>query len=199
MNTRGRETPTESGPPSIPPLHPDRYSSPPLDSSVWGMRLNGGKPPVTGPSLDKLFWTHLFDLYASEKEVVLTLERLSQAAAGSKLQEMLAGYRKEAEGQVERLERIFERRDHESAAGSAESDAGAIWWKRYMDPDMLDAGLIIGVRFLAEYKIAAYRAAQRWATLLGYDDMIETLQVSLDEEERACQELIVLGEAAAKL
>jgi ferritin-like metal-binding protein YciE len=60
---------------------------------------------------------------------------------------------------------------------------------------MLDAGLIIGVRFLAEYKIAAYRAAQRWATLLGYEKMIETLQISLDEEERACRELIVLGAA----
>lgn len=154
--------------------------------------------PSAEPSLDKLFWTHLFDLYASEVEVVVTLERLSRAAAGSKLQDMLAGYRKEAEGQVERLEGIFERRGPESAAGSAESDAGAIWWKRYMDPDMLDAGLIIGVRFLAEYKIAAYRAAQRWATLLGYEDLIETLQVSLDEEERACQELIVLGEAAAR-
>jgi ferritin-like metal-binding protein YciE len=147
------------------------------------------------PSLDQLFWTHLFDLYASEKEVVLSLERLSRAAAGSELQDMLAGYRKEAEGQVERLEQIFERHDPKSVNGSAESDAGAIWWKRYIDPAMLDAGLIIGVRFLAEYKIAAYRAAQRWATLLGYEKMIETLQVSLDEEERACRELIVLGAA----
>lgn len=150
---------------------------------------------MTEPSLDKLFWTHLFDLYASEKEVVQSLERLSAAAAGSELQDMLAGYRKEAEGQVERLEQIFEQHDPKSANGSAESDAGAIWWKRYMDPEMLDAGLIIGVRFLAEYKIAAYRAAQRWATLLGYEKMIETLQVSLDEEERACRELIVLGAA----
>lgn len=159
------------------------------------MRINGAEPSIPEPSLDKLFWTHLFDLYASEKEVVLSLDRLSLAAAGSDLQDMLAGYRKEAVGQVERLEQIFEKRGPEEGNGSAKSDAEAIWWKRYMDPAMLDAGLIIGVRFLAEYKIAAYRAAQRWATLLGYEDLIETLQASLDEEERACRELIVLGEA----
>lgn len=152
------------------------------------------RPPFA-ESLDTLFWTHLSDLYTSEQEVVQTLERLSRAVAGCELQQMLIGYRKEAQEQVERLERVFVRSRPNGSNGTSEFGSGAVRCKRTIDSDTLDVGLIIGVRFLAEYKIAAYRAAQRWAGLLGYEHLVEILQLSLEEEECACRDLIVLAEA----
>ncbi len=144
-------------------------------------------------NLEELFWTHLEDLHGAEHEIARSVARLIPAAKDEDLRVALESYRQETRGQVDRLEELFANAGRKMVTSGQVAGTIPERLRRYVGPDNLDKGLIIGVQFLAQYKIAAYRAARRWATLLGYDQPLELLQVSLSEEQRANRRLAALA------
>lgn len=144
-------------------------------------------------NLEELFWSHLEDLHGAEHEIARSVARLIPAAKNEDLRVALESYREETRGQVNRLEEIFATAGRKVVTSGHVAGTIPERLRRYVEPDTLDKGLIIGVQFLAQYKIAAYRAARRWASLLGYDQPLDLLQTSLDEEQRANRRLAVLA------
>lgn len=143
--------------------------------------------------LEELFWSHLEDLHGAEHEIARSVERLIPAAQDEDLRVALTNYREETRGQVDRLEKIFATVGRTMALSGHVAGTIPERLRQYVEPDILDKGLIIGVQFLAQYKIAAYRAARRWASLLGHDQPLDLLQISLSEEQRANRRLAALA------
>ena len=51
------------------------------------------------------------------------------------------------------------------------------------EPNVLDAGLISAAQHVEHYERAGYGTARTWARLLGYENLAQLLQQTLDEEQ----------------
>ena len=70
-------------------------------------------------SLEDLFEHGLKDIYYAENQIVKALPKLIKAATNPQLKKGLKDHLKETEGQVSRLEQIFEMREESPRAPSA--------------------------------------------------------------------------------
>src|SRR5688572_24499476 len=59
-------------------------------------------------TLDDLFYETLKDIYYAEKALVKALPRMAKAAESDELREAIETHLEETEGQVQRLEQVFE-------------------------------------------------------------------------------------------
>ena len=59
-------------------------------------------------SLETLFIEELRDIYNGEKQIVKALPKMAKAAESPELQQAFTKHLKETEGQVQRLERVFQ-------------------------------------------------------------------------------------------
>src|SRR6476469_6771530 len=63
---------------------------------------------VKQKTLDDLFLETLKDIYYAEKQILRNLPKMAKAAKTNELKQAFERHREETEGQVERLEQIFE-------------------------------------------------------------------------------------------
>ena len=59
-------------------------------------------------TLNDLFLAHLKDIYYAEKKILRALPKMTKAAHEPELKKAFTNYREETQGQVERLEQVFE-------------------------------------------------------------------------------------------
>ena len=59
-------------------------------------------------TLNDLFYETLRDMFYAEKKILRTLPKLAKAVTSDELREAFLHHRDETEGQVERIERVFE-------------------------------------------------------------------------------------------
>ena len=59
-------------------------------------------------TLNDLFLAHLKDIYYAEKKIFRTLPKMVKAAEGPELKQAFTAHREETQGQIERLEQVFE-------------------------------------------------------------------------------------------
>src|SRR5262249_19779128 len=62
------------------------------------------------------------------------------------------------------------------------------------EPEVLDAGIIAGAQKIEHYEIAAYGTVRNYANLLGRNDWMQILEVTLEEEKQADKKLTQLAE-----
>ena len=123
--------------------------------------------------------------------------------AGSKqLKDALETHRKETEGQVDRLEQVFELFNASPRGKKCEAIEGIIAKaKEHMqdieDPEVRDAGMIGSAQAVEHYEITRYGTRIAWAKQLGKDDAIEFLDANLDEEKHADELLSEIAEATS--
>ena len=106
----------------------------------------------------------------------------------------------ETEGQVERLEEVFEvlgtaDRGKTCPAIDGILEEGSDILEDYKDSVSLDAGLVGAAQAVEHYEIARYGTLIAWATSLGRDDVVELLNANLEEEKATDEALTSLGEA----
>ena len=94
----------------------------------------------------------------------------------------------ETEGQVERLEEVFEilgtaARGKTCPAIDGILEEGSEILEDYKDSVSLDAGLVGAAQAVEHYEIARYGTLIAWATSLGRDDVVELLNANLEEEK----------------
>ncbi|MGX8008872.1 YciE/YciF ferroxidase family protein [Mesorhizobium sp. ORM8.1] len=149
--------------------------------------------------LETLFVEGLKDIYYAEKKILKTLPKLSKAAQSEKLSAAFEKHRMETEGQVERLEQIFEQlgkptRGKTCPAIDGILEEGSEILEEYKDAPALDAGLVGAAQAVEHYEIARYGTLIAWAEQLGMKDALPLLRETLKEESATDEALTALGE-----
>ena len=151
-------------------------------------------------SLDKLFLEELKDVYNAEKQILRALPKMAKAADSPQLQQAFTKHLKETEGQVQRLEKIFQELGQSARGKKCKGMEGLLEEGKEVleedgEPAVIDAALIASAQRVEHYEIAAYGCLRTYAQLLGYTQAERLLQQTLDEEEAADQKLTELGES----
>jgi ferritin-like metal-binding protein YciE len=155
------------------------------------------KQPKT---LEDLFHDSLKDVYFAEKKILTTLPKLAKAAQTDELKKAFENHRRETEGQVKRLERVFAIIEKKAQGktcpainGLAEEGAEII--EEYKGSPAIDAGLLAAAQAVEHYEIARYGTLIAWASRLGLEDAVQLLQDTLDEEKDTDQTLTEIAES----
>jgi ferritin-like metal-binding protein YciE len=149
-------------------------------------------------TLKDLYLDELATLYDAERQISLTLPRLSEAAHSQELRETLAKHGRDSRLHVERIELIFthwgERRPLRTSAGLAglvqEADERL---NQEATPDARDTAIIGIAQRIAHYEIAAYGTARICSLRLNRSDEARLLQETLDDEGRADNRLSTIA------
>jgi len=155
-------------------------------------------------TLDDLFLDTLKDIYYAEKQILKTLPKMAKAAQSEELRAGFEQHAEETEGQIERLEQVFELIGKPARGKTCDAILGIIEeGKSIMDDfkgtSALDAGLISSAQAVEHYEIARYGTLKAWANQLGMKDAVKLLEQTLQEEEATDQKLTQLGESSANL
>jgi ferritin-like metal-binding protein YciE len=150
--------------------------------------------------LGELFHDTLKDIYFAEKKILVTLPKMAKAAQSEELQAAFEKHREETEGQIERLEQVFEAIDKKPqgktcAAIVGITDEGAEIMKEYKGSPALDAGLLAAAQAVEHYEITRYGTLITWAEELGLDDAVPLLQETLEEEEATDEALTEIAKS----
>ena len=153
-------------------------------------------------TLNDLFLDTLKDIYFAEKQIVKALPKMARAAHSEQGKAGFLQHRDETEGQIERLEQVFELIGKSARGKTCEAIQGLIAegeeiMEEYKGTAALDAGLISSAQAVEHYEIARYGALKSWAAQLGLDAAVPLLDANLQEEIATDQKLTALGEVAA--
>jgi ferritin-like metal-binding protein YciE len=149
--------------------------------------------------LDELFHDTLKDIYYAEKKILSALPKMAKAAHNDDLRAAFEKHHTETEGQIERLEQVFELIEEKPqgkkcAAIEGILEEGQEIIKEFKGSPALDAGLVSAAQAVEHYEIARYGTLRTWAEELDLSDAKELLQQTLDEEEATDQALTELAE-----
>jgi ferritin-like metal-binding protein YciE len=150
-------------------------------------------------ALDDLFEDTLKDIYA-ENKILKALPKMAKAAQSEELKAAFEKHLKETEGQVSRLEKVFDMievapRGKKCEAIEGMIEEGAEIMKEFKGAPALDAGLVSAAQAVEHYEIARYGTLKRWAEQLGLDEAAGLLEETLEEEKNTDQALTDLAEA----
>ena len=140
------------------------------------------------------------DLYNAEKQLTKALPKLAKNATSDDLREALESHLGETQGQIERLERVFELLDEKVRGKHCAGMAGIIeegssMLEEDFEGAVLDACIIAAGQRAEHYEMAAYGTCIAWAEALGLSDVAELLNETLAEEKAADEKLSALAEA----
>ena len=153
-------------------------------------------------TLDNLFYDTLKDIYYAEKKILKALPKMAKGAQSEKLAATFEKHREETEGQVERLEQVFEIIGKRAQGKTCPAIDGIIEegeeiLEEYKDTAALDAGLVAAAQAVEHYEITRYGTLKRWAQLLGLKDAVKLLDQNLQEESKTDESLTKLADAQA--
>jgi ferritin-like metal-binding protein YciE len=152
-------------------------------------------------TLDDLFEDTLRDIYYAEKKLVRTLPKMAKKATNEELSQAFINHKTETEGQVTRLEEIFEiigktpRGKTCDAMDGLVAEGSAIM-EEAEDDRVMDAGLIASAQAVEHYEIARYGTLIAWADQLNLRKASALLQETLAEEKAADKLLSGIAEMA---
>jgi ferritin-like metal-binding protein YciE len=140
------------------------------------------------------------DLYNAEKQLVKALPKMAKGAESDELREAFEKHLEETEGQVTRLERVFELLDEKPRGKHCAGMAGIVEegsekLQEDMEGSVLDACLIASAQKVEHYEISAYGSAIAWAEALSLNEVCDVLNETLEEEKAADEKLSALAES----
>ena len=151
--------------------------------------------------LNDLFLDTLKDIYYAEKQILKALPKMAKAAQSEKLQAAFEKHQDETEGQIERLEQIFEllgkaARGKKCDAIEGILDEGKEIMDEYADTSALDAGLLAAAQAVEHYEISRYGTLKAWAGKLNMPQAVKLLDQTLAEEKKTDDALTKLADTA---
>ena len=151
--------------------------------------------------LNALFLDTLRDIYYAEKQIYKALPKMSKAANSDQLRATFEKHHDETEGQIERLEQIFElfgkpARGKKCDAIEGILDEGTEILDEYKREPALDAGLLAAAQAIEHYEISRYGTLRSWADKLGMKDAVKPLDQALAEEKKTDDALTKLAATA---
>ena len=150
--------------------------------------------------LEDLFYDSLKDIYFAERQILKGLPKMKKAAQSEELKAAFEKHKMETEGQIARLQDVFEifgkraqGKTCEAIKGILEEGEGII--EDYEGAPALDAGLISSAQAVEHYEIARYGTLKRWAEMLEMPKAAKLLDANLREEKATDEALSKLAEA----
>ncbi|MEO7099291.1 MAG: ferritin-like domain-containing protein [Luteolibacter sp.] len=141
-------------------------------------------------NLEELYYDQLRDLYSAETQLVEALPEMASNASNDELREAFATHLAETREHVARLDQLFS--DHGITREGEECEAmrGLINEARKhisctTRGEVRDAVLIASANRVEHYEIAAYGATKAFAKVLGFDNAVDLLDETLQEEGHA--------------
>lgn len=138
-------------------------------------------------SIEKLFVNELKDIYSAEKQITRALPKMAKAATSDEVRTAFETHLKETEGQIQRLDRVFEILAKTSGGKTCQGmkgllEEGAEVLEESSQGDVRDAAMISAAQRVEHYEIAAYGSVRTYAELLGQKEVAQLLQETLNEE-----------------
>jgi ferritin-like metal-binding protein YciE len=155
--------------------------------------------PAKQKTLEDLFLIGLKDVYNAEKQLVRALRKMSKAAESDQLREAFETHRTETEGQVQRLEQVFQLMGKKASGKPCEAMKGLVAegdevMEEFGDSEALDAGLLAAAQSVEHYEISRYGTLRTWAQQLGMQEAVGLLEQTLEEEKKTDKLLTRLAE-----
>ena len=155
---------------------------------------------MSGNNLREALVDEIRDLYNAEKQLTKALPKMAKGATSEELREAFESHLEETEGQVTRLERVFELLDEKPRGKHCAGMAGIVEegsekLQEDAEDSVLDAMLIAAAQKVEHYEIGAYGTAIAWAEALGLTEVAEVLGETLAEEKAADEKLSALAES----
>ena len=150
-------------------------------------------------TLQDLYLDELRDLYDAEKQLIKALPKMAQAASSSQLRTAFESHLRETEGHVTRLERIFSQLNEKPSGQSCDAMKGLIKEgdkiaSNVDESPLRDAGLIGAANRVEHYEMAGYGTVRTFAEMLGFNEAVQLLEQTLQEEKEADRKLTAIAE-----
>lgn len=151
-------------------------------------------------TIDKLFVDELKDLYSAETQITKALPKMAKGASSKELRSAFEHHLKETEGQVQRLEKIFEILGSSPKGKTCNGmkgllSEGAEMLEETPEGDVRDAALISAAQRVEHYEMAGYGTVRAFAEQLGQSRIAQILEQTLEEEKAADQKLTQISQA----
>lgn len=145
-------------------------------------------------TIEELFEHELKDMYGAETSLLDALEQMASESSDREIKKAFQQHRKETQGQIKRLEKIFKLMGKKAEAVTCPGIEGLIKEKKAFMRERPSAELLeffnVGAGQKAErYEITAYENLIDMADKLGMSDAVELLEQNLQEEEAALNKL----------
>jgi ferritin-like metal-binding protein YciE len=152
--------------------------------------------------MNDLFLHFLQDVYYAERQILKALPKMASAAQSEKLKQAFAHHREETQGQVDRLQQVFEQLGKRARGTTCEAIQGLIEESEdviheFEAGPVRDAGLVACAQAVEHYEMARYGALIAWAKTAGHTDAVRLLEETLAQEKKADELLTQV--AAAEL
>jgi ferritin-like metal-binding protein YciE len=150
-------------------------------------------------TLDGLLADELKDLYSAENQLMKALPKLAAAADSDDLRRAFEEHLIQTRRHAERIEQICEQLNIKPKGKKCMGMEGLVEEGKEMlemdiAADVLDAGIIGAAQRVEHYEIAAYGTARAHARQLGFVNVADLLNQTLEEEKKADQRLTELAE-----
>ena len=155
-------------------------------------------------SLKDLYIDELKDLYNAENQLLKALPKMAKKASAPELKRAFQEHLTQTEGHVNRLEKIFKGLGEKPTGKTCKAMKGLIEEGKEIieedgDDSVLDAALIGAAQRVEHYEIAGYGVVRTFASLLGEEDAMQSLQRTLNEEGETDKKLTQIAESVINI
>lgn len=156
--------------------------------------------PIAKTALEKLFMDGLKDIYWAEKKLTETLPKMEKAATTDVLKKAIAEHQSQTEEHVRRVEKIFSMLGLKAQGKKCDAMEGLVEEGKSIveetkdDTLTRDVGIIFASQKIEHYEIASYGTLSTLAATMGYDEVAELLNQTLEEEKSTDQHLTEIAE-----
>lgn len=138
-------------------------------------------------TLEDLFHETLKDIYYAERKILRALPKMARGAQSDELRSAFEKHEQETQGQVDRLQQVFEimgkpARGKTCPAIDGIIEEGEEALQAFEGSPALDASLVAAAQAVEHYEIARYGTLLRWAQVMGMNDAANLLEQTLQEE-----------------
>ena len=149
--------------------------------------------------LTALFHHTLKDIYFAESAILQALPKMAEAARSEALKSAFTIHQTETEGQIKRLDAVFEAIGKPAQGIECKAIQGIIAEgeeviSEFSGGEALDAGLIAAAQAVEHYEITRYGTLLAWAKQLELSEAEGLLKETLIEEENTDELLSELAE-----
>jgi ferritin-like metal-binding protein YciE len=150
-------------------------------------------------TLETLFHETLKDVYYAERKILKALPKMARGAQSPDLKAAFEKHKEETEGQIERLQQVFELIGKRAQGKTCDAIEGILAegeeiLEEFKDNPALDAGLLAAAQAIEHYEIARYGTLKRWAETLGMTEAAQLLDETLKQESKTDGDLTKLAD-----
>ena len=151
-------------------------------------------------SLDDLFVHTLQDIYYAEQQITKNLPTMIEKASSPELKSAFQKHLVETQGQVKRLERVFQMHGQPVKGVTCAAMDGIIAETKEIisdcsDAEVADAAMVSAAQAIEHYEMTRYGSLIAYAKQLGRNDCAAVLAETLEEEKATDRALTQLAES----